>query len=278
MVQTVRKPGVAGKFYPANPMHLKSLHKELITREKEKIRYDLAEKSIIGAILPHAAHFYSGYQTVHFFEILAKSKQLPETFIILHPLHRGTTSDFVCDNSTHWQSPLGLVKVDTDFIRSMNIGCASHELLYEHSAEVFIPFIQQLPGKTPAIVPIGFGNQYPETAEALSQAIITAWKTTGRKISIIASCDFSHFLSPSEGYKKDQFMLDHILSKNIDGVYKAVVQHKITACGYGPVMSLMHCANAIYPSWIAETLARGHSGEVMDSNQVVDYISVLFYF
>ncbi len=48
-------------------------------------------------------------------------------------------------------------------------------------------------------------------------------------------------------------------------------------CGYGPIMTLMEYAGGSNSDYKVEILARGHSGEVVPSHEVVDYISMILY-
>ena len=110
-------------------------------------------------------------------------------------------------------------------------------------------------------------------AEQISQAV----RATKRQILVLASCDFSHFLSPEDGMEKDQHVLDHILSRDTEEVERAVRKLHASICGYGPIMVLMEYARSLYAEYNVEVLARGHSGEVIPSREVVDYISIMMY-
>ena len=72
-------------------------------------------------------------------------------------------------------------------------------------------------------------------------------------------------------------MIDEILSRNSDGVEKVVNKHHVSICGYGPIMALMKYAGSIDPEYKINILARGHSGEVIPSPEVVDYVSMIVY-
>ena len=71
----IRKPVVAGRFYPSNKNELKKTIKNIFLKEKKKIDYSLSENNILGGVSPHAGYMYSAYQAIHLFELLAKSKE-----------------------------------------------------------------------------------------------------------------------------------------------------------------------------------------------------------
>ena len=276
-VKKYRKAFVAGKFYPATDREIGELLDSVKARNTYKGPTELAYRNLIGAILPHAGHIYSAYQTLPVFEFLRKEKTEIESFVILHPLHRGGNPGFASDTSNFWETPLGEILVDDEFLTEMGIHRSDHLLDYEHSAEVIIPYIQYFGfGKT-KIIPVGLSNQNPENARQLGRKLEIARKKTNRKIFIIASSDFSHFLSPQNGSLQDQKVIDSIRSGDIESVYNTIVDENISVCGYGPTMTLMDYSANNYPGYKSEILARGHSGQVHPSSEVVDYISFIFF-
>ncbi len=277
MENTVRKAYVAGKFYPSSPAEIIGQFEKFRSREKPSVRYKLSGKNIFGAVLPHAGHIFSGYQAIHFFEILSSGKQDVDTFVIVHPVHRGGDLDFASDPHDFWETPLGKIKVDQDFIQEAGFETSGSFHQWEHSAEVLVPFIQEYYGTDVSIVPVGVGWQHPESASKIADSVLRAETATGRKICFLASSDFSHFLDPVTGRKKDQLVLDQILAMDPEKVYRTVRKENISVCGYGPIMSLMYYAMKKFPKVKAEVLSRGHSGEIYPSDSVVDYISILFY-
>ena len=149
---------------------------------------------------------------------------------------------------------------------------------HEHSAEVILPFLQYHLSYDFKIVPICMLMQTYENAANLATSIYEANKKLNKEILLIASTDFSHFLSPDEGRKKDELAVQEILrfrSKELD---KTVVKNDITMCGYGPVMTLLEYAKLVAKNPKIDILSRGNSGKISPSNEVVDYISMLVYF
>jgi AmmeMemoRadiSam system protein B len=51
----------------------------------------------------------------------------------------------------------------------------------------------------------------------------------------------------------------------------------VSICGYAPIMTLMEYSKLITKNPKSKILRQGHSGEVYPSNEVVDYVSILFY-
>ena len=272
-----RSTAVEGRFYPST----KSRIFDQIMDIEQSGRYpepDLSPSKVFGAVLPHAGHLYSGYQTIPFFQLIRRHRLFPDTFVIVHPNHSGHGAPLAIDEAELWSNSIGEVPVDTELARVMELPYDNRAHAREHSADVIIPFIQYfLPDHPFSIVPICMKDQTHKNASLIAKRVSKAAIKTGRKIMLIASCDFSHFLPASEGSKKDQLILDQILERNAPGVEQAVIENRVSVCGYGPIMSLMEYSRIQSPDYKIEVLARGHSGEVSPSPEVVDYISLITY-
>jgi AmmeMemoRadiSam system protein B len=272
-----RAAAVEGRFYPSTRAKIFGQ----IKRIEQEARYEpevLEIKQILGAVLPHAGHLYSGHQTVPFFKILSQLTILPDTFIIVHPNHRGLGAPIAIDDSDVWANAIGDVCTNHQLASAMELPFDHKAHSEEHSAEVIVPFIQYfLPDHPFRIVAVSMRDQSLKSARIVSESLHKAIKKTGQNILVLASCDFSHFIPPDIGKKRDQFVVDKILSGNPPGVERAVKEYNLSICGYGPIMALMEYSKAAEKDYLIKILARGHSGEVIPSSEVVDYISMIFY-
>jgi AmmeMemoRadiSam system protein B len=272
-----RNPAVEGRFYPSSKQKIFEQIREIEKRSRYPLP-DLDPSQIHGAILPHAGHLYSGHQTVPFFQLLQRHELYPETFVILHPNHTGLGLPVAVAETITWRNSAGDVPVDRELAEALELPFDSMAHAREHSAEVIIPFMQYyLAGHPFTILPVCMMDQQYASASMIAKNILKAAQRTGRKIMVLASCDFSHFLSPAEGAGRDQKVIDAIDKRNAPGVEEAVRTHHAPVCGYGPVMALMDYAAAIDREYKIRILARGHSGEVITSPEVVDYISMVMY-
>jgi len=272
-----RNSAVEGRFYPSTKEGILDQIREIESKGKYQAP-NLHPSRIFGAVLPHAGHIYSGHQTVPFFTLLLRLNMYPETFVIVHPNHTGYGISLAIDEAEVWTNSIGTVPVDREFALAMDLPFDRTAHAHEHSAEVIIPFLQYyLPDHPFAIVPVCMKDQGFQMACQVSERIAGAASQTGRNIMILASCDFSHFLPAETGREKDQHVIDEILSRNTRGVEEAVHRHQVSVCGYGPIMVLMSYAGSLDPGYRIEILARGNSGEVVSSREVVDYISLIIY-
>jgi AmmeMemoRadiSam system protein B len=272
-----RKASVEGRFYPST----KSRIFDQIMEIEKSGRYpepDVSPRTVYGAVLPHAGHIYSGYQTIPFFQLIRRHRLFPDTYVIIHPNHSGQGAPLAIDDAEFWSNSIGEVPVDLEFARAMGLAFDHRAHVREHSAEVIIPFIQYFGEGFPfSIVPVCMLDQSYLSASLVAASMIRAAKKTGRNIMVLASCDFSHFLPPAEGKKQDQLVLDKILERDAPGIEHVVQKNRISICGYGPIMSLMEYARLKTPKYRIDILARGHSGEISPSMEVVDYVSLLAY-
>ena len=272
----IREAAYAGRFYPDSSEAIFQLLEEIEEREKYKPPAEISG-SAIGAVLPHAGHIYSGYQTLPFFKHLSENRIAPDTFIILNPNHGGRGPGIALDPHEFWSNPVGKVPLDMEMAEALPYPKDADAQSNEHSAEVIIPFIQYYYGDQIKILPVCMKEQTSSSAKKLAADLHHAVELTGRKAVVIASSDFSHFLSPEEGHAQDQLVLEEIKNRDIEAVEHTVEKNSISVCGYGPIMTLMAYAGRVDNNYRSTLLARGHSGEVAPSRDVVDYISILFH-
>lgn len=272
-----REAVVEGRFYPSTKKGIFAQIKEIENQSRySDISIDI--KRIFGGVLPHAGHIYSGHQTVPFFNILNQHNVRPDTFVIVHPNHSGMGAPIAIDDSEFWTNSIGAVPMDRHFAEAMGLPFDDRAHSREHSAEVIVPFIQYYQDAFPfSLVAVSMRDQCYERAKQVAESIKKAVVECGQKVLVLASCDFSHFVQPDEGLKQDQLVIDEILNKNPAGVERAVRKHNLSICGYGPIMALMEYSKLIDPQYKVHVLARGHSGEVHYSGEVVDYISMIYY-
>lgn len=273
----IREAAVAGRFYPATKREITNLLEQIIRDEYKYINLDRASKKITGAVVPHAGYMFSAYQAIHFFELLKLSKQQFDTFIIINPNHSGYGAEISLDENDYWATPLGQVKLDKIFHSQLPFIESSEAHKYEHSGEVMLPLLQYFLDYEFEILPITLSKQNTDNAKHIAQEINKANKNLKKEICIIASSDFSHFVDPEEGRQLDQFVIQEILELNAEGVFREVTDKNISVCGFGPIMTLIEYSKLVTRFPKVEVLKTGHSGEVIPSNEVVDYASILFY-
>lgn len=259
----MRQPVVAGSFYPSNPDSLISVLAELVGKSPDE--------SIVSCVSPHAGYIYSGRTAGKTHSLLPDV----DTYVIIGPNHTGYGSAVAVSMDT-WQTPLGRVDIDREFIEAMpksivDIDETSHR--YEHSLEVQVPFLQYL-HEDFKIVPICLGLQDEETIVEVTEEIIKAENKTGRKIVIIASSDMHHYLPEKQCRELDSRIIDSILSMDIQSFYQTIIGMQASVCGYGAIGVAMEYAER--NEGYATLIDYSTSGDIGDRSSVVGYAGVIF--
>lgn len=273
----IRKATFAGRFYPAHKKELIKLYEKILLSEKSKIDYSLAEQKIIGAIVPHAGFMYSGYQAIHFFEILKNYSKKIDTIIIVNPNHTGYGDAISLDECFEWEGVLRSTLLDHEFMNALNFPKSEMAHKFEHSGEIMLPFLQYVLAYDFKILPITFSTQNSKNAQIIAEAIFQANQKLKKEILIIASSDFSHFVNPQKGVEQDNPVVQYIQSFDVKNIEREVNKNNLSICGFGPIMALIEYSKLVSPKPKTQILRRGHSGEVNPSPEVVHYLSMLFY-
>ncbi len=260
----MREPAVAGQFYPPTKRECEAL--------LSKFKRDagcVATKSR-AVVAPHAGWIYSGATAMRSFLALEKA----DTFVVLSPNHSGLGAA-VATSSEDWETPLGVCRLDDSLMGELvDAGAAevSEEAhLQEHSVEVQLPFLQFIFGKF-KFVPVTFLDQSLSTALRVAEALAK----TKKKISIVASSDFTHYEPAAEAKEKDEKAIARLLLMDAEGFYRALRQERVTACGYAPIACALYWAK-LKGAKKGVLLGFSNSGEASgDYAAVVDYASLAF--
>ncbi len=267
----MRYPAVAGQFYPKNEKALRNEIERCFTStlgpgQVPKLNKDGPHK-IAGAVVPHAGYPYSGPVAAHVYAALAEDG-FPDTFVVIGPNHNGfgaavstTTEDF--------QTPLGIMKNDVEITNKLGPLVQNDPVAhrYEHSIEVQLPFIQYL-SKDAELVPIVMYAQDHETAKEVGKEVRKACE--GRKVVVLASSDFSHYVPEPIAHALDTKVIDQIIARDSQKVYDTVVQKDISMCGYGPVMAMLEATQG--KGTVLFKYAT--SGDAVPMSEVVGYAAI----
>lgn len=273
----IRRPAVAGSFYPGEASGIALLLNDVLDIEKSRFNKKLNPGDIIGGIVPHAGYKYSANEAVHFFYFLKNSIQRFDTFVIINPCHYAATEEISLDVNDEWETPLGTISLDKELMEFMNIPKCSDAQQNEHSAEVLMPYLQFFLDYPFKIIPISMSKQSYKSARGLAEKIFKANQVMNKKIAVLASSDFSHQVRPEVGFYNDNLVINRIINNSIRGLYDTINENNISVCGYGPIMTLMFYSRMVNPNYNVDILARGNSSKASSEELVVDYISALFY-
>ena len=269
---TVRRPAVAGRFYPAKP--------EALTRElDEYLAADASRpekmQAALGCIVPHAGYMYSGHVAGAVFERLPARA----TYIILCPNHTGRGAPLAMMSKGEWLTPLGAVRIDADLAASLQHTCRllmedakAHE--DEHAIEVELPFLQRQVGAF-TFVTIAIGVSRYAALEALGHGMAQALRSSAGPVLIVASSDMNHYEPDDITRVKDRKAIDQILALDAAGLYEVIRKEEITMCGYGPAVAMLTAAKDLGASR-AELIRYATSADTSgDRSAVVGYAGMV---
>jgi hypothetical protein len=273
MKEEVRRPAVAGSFYPGDGKTLSRQVREYLSQAaKEEVGGE-----IFGLVSPHAGYMYSGLVAAHAFKIVEGMKF--DAVVIVAPSHRFPFQGASVYDRGAYETPLGVLPVEKEICQKLKSESSLLQSLpqahsQEHSLEVQLPFLQEALGKF-NLVPIVIGSQDYRSCEAVGKAIAQAVK--GKKVLLVASTDLSHYHPYDRAVELDKIILNDIqafdaqkLSRDLDG-------GKGEACGGGPVIAVMVAARELGANR-AKILKYQNSGDVTgDRSGVVGYGAAVFF-
>ncbi len=224
----LRRPAVAGAFYPGSRLLLQRQVDGFLA----KARKVELEGELIALIAPHAGYIYSGPVAAYSYKQLERRDF--DTVILIGPSHHIGFAGASVYNQGPYQTPLGLVEVDTDLASKIitqdkNIRYIPQAHIREHSLEVQLPFLQRTL-KDFKIVPILISDPSLKNCQILADAIFKSIK--GKKVLIIASTDLSHYHPYKEACQLDKVTLGAIVTLDPEEVAE-----KGDLCGKAAVLT-----------------------------------------
>jgi len=274
----VRKPAVAGSFYPAEKQKLAALVDFLL--QTAPMLSKSGRLKIL--IVPHAGLEYSGSVAAAGFKQLTNQKLTK--IILLGASHQAAFDFAALPEEDYWETPLGKVAIDKALLAKLAFSnsipsAAAHA--HEHSLEIELPFLQRVLSNF-KIAPILLGQTNEKTRKTLAEKIAAA---EDNQTLLVVSSDLSHYPPAEIAQKVDQQTLTAILrgqpeefKKTLASIENAGYPSLVTAaCGQDAIESALWTAQKLNLKEI-EIIKYAHSGEIIgEKNQVVGYGAVGFW-
>jgi AmmeMemoRadiSam system protein B len=260
-MDTIRQPAVAGLFYPADPVELRAMLNEFLTRARTD------EPAPRAMILPHAGYIYSGPVAATGYARLLNSPGLYSRVVLLGPAHRVAFSGLAATSATAFATPLGQIPVDQEANRRLadlpQVHMLDEAQRLEHSLEVHLPFLQLTLGHF-TLVPLVVGDA---TAEEVCEVLEREASLPGTLLVI--SSDLSHYHDYVTAMRMDKATSGHIEALDYAGIGYG------QACGRNPISGLLLYAKR--HTLTAETIDLRNSGDTAGPrDQVVGYGTYVF--
>ena len=283
--ERVRKPAVAGSFYPKEKKELTKTVDNFISNVKHT---QIAGK-ILGIMSPHAGYVFSGQVAAYAYRHIKDTQY--DTVILLGPSHRVYLKGASVGNWDAYATPLGKVKVNKEIVTSLlSIGEPFHFVeqahIREHSIETQIPFLQRVL-KQFDILPIVMGHVSLGNCKKISEGLAEIVKK--RNVLFVASSDMSHYPNYINANNVDRGTLSLIKKYDPNLVFysekkvcnKGIPNLSTTLCGLSSVVTVMMATKQLGGNAV-KILHYGNSGDIAihghrETRRVVGYGAVAFY-
>ena len=274
VMKSIREPLVAGTFYPDNENELSIM----LENQALKVTNNFKNSNILGIISPHAGYIYSLKTAMEGYSIL-KNKKFKHV-IIISPSHHYNNFKFSVGNYSFYKTPLGLVKVNSEFVSSLleyqEVIFNPNAHLGEHAIEVQLPILQYYFPHVD-IVPIIFGEQNLSNGNRLAEILLEVFKDCWDDIVVIISSDLSHYHNFEIAKQMDHLLINSLSNFDSNDLNEIIKNRVAEACGIGGIFTLIELAKKLHFDKF-RNLRYSSSGETYgDYKKVVGYLSSVVY-
>lgn len=265
----LRRPVVAGKFYPADKQRLQREVQGALNQAALRQWERPPHGKMWGVMLPHAGYVYCG-------NIIADAlagASLPPRLVVLGPNHTGQGRPLGLWPDGAWLTPLGEVSVDAELGAQLAATGIIEPDIYshlgEHSIEVLLPFLQEALGAV-SIAPIAVGTRNPAALRAAGLALAEVLKRH-EDVGVVVSSDMNHYEDHETTLAKDELALAKACVVDADGLLDVTARENISMCGAPALAIALYAAKELGRNGVTVT-SHATSGDVSaDYDHTVGY-------
>lgn len=274
----IRPSPIAGTWYPGDRKTLADSIDRYIENAGES---EPIEGQILGLLVPHAGHRYSGSVAAHAFRLVRGMR--PTTVVILSPLHALAFGEILTSGHDAFSTPLGVIPINRELQarfeeqleQKLQIKVEQIRLDQEHALEIELPFLQRMLQGPFQLLAVMLREQSERTARAISEVLAQLLEPATSLI--VGSSDLSHFYPERNALELDREMIRRIQSFHPAEVISAEAEGVGYACGRGAIAAAMWTARALGADRI-KVLKHATSAAVTgDSSSVVGYASAVIF-
>jgi AmmeMemoRadiSam system protein B len=266
-VPVVRRPAVAGYFYPDDPRAL--------TEAVDSCLEPAARQPVRAMMAPHGSLRHAGAVTG---AVFARAV-IPARCILVGPSHAPSGLRWSLMTDGWYRTPLGDVPIDTAVAAALHRRCPFLEpdagaQRGEHALEVLVPFLQRCGPTDLAIVPIILGQDEGEELADLAAALAQALQDAPPAL-LIASADLSQQEPAARAAEQDRQVLQAVCALDSAGLLGLARARRRLMCGAGATACVLAAAKALGAR--AGTVVRYSSSAACggDPDAAVGYAGVL---
>lgn len=277
--EIIRKPAVAGRFYPADKNQLEEQIEDYLNKT-EKLENKGKLKILI---VPHAGLDYSGQTAAWGFKQL--ENQNIKKVIILGASHRAWFDNISVFNKGFWETPLGITPIDSstadNLLSDNNIVGNFDNFNEEHSLEMELIFLQKVL-KDFKIIPILLGQISDYKLQILAEKI---FNNMDDETLLVISSDLSHYPDKKTAGIVDNQTINSIISGNPNEFIKTInlfssqniPNLQTPACADKAILIAMLIANKLNFREIKKIYYENSGDITADISRVVGYGAIGFW-
>ena len=271
----IRPSPIAGRWYPGDSNQLAAS----VDKYVDAARVPEIDGEVVGIIVPHAGHTYSGPVAGYAFKAVRDLQ--PDLVAVISPMHQPYSQPFLTCAHQAYQTPLGTLNVDHESVSALSdaletelgFGLTPVRNDQEHSLEIELPFLQRVLSSEFDLLPVMVRVQSPKVVETLGRAL--AGVLVGRSALLVASSDLSHFYDQLQAEQLDAEILSRLEAFDPPGVLQAEEEGKGFACGRNAIAAVLWAARELGANKV-KVLNHATSGDVTgDYSGVVGYAAAI---
>ncbi len=259
-ISEFRPSPIAGRWYEGDPARLA----RQVDTYLDEATIPALEGKVVGLVVPHAGHIYSGRTAAHAFK--AVRGQQRDLVVIISPLHGYHPARALTSAHRAYLTPLGPVSIDGEAVRALDESLRSRcdwgltpvARDQEHSLEIELPFLQRALTGEFKLLPIMLRTQDETEIRQVAAGLVEVLR--GRSFLLVASTDLSHFFPENVAAILDNEMLRQVAAFSAEGVLQAERDEKGFACGVAAVAAVL---------WVSKELG-GRRVEILHHSTSAD--------
>lgn len=271
----IRKPAVAGQWYPNNVEELK----QMLNSFFNNVHLTDPTDEPIGIISPHAGFAYSGQVAAHGYSLIQNKPY--DTIILLGSSHHFMKNEISVYNGQFYETPYGKIPIDKKIAKRLIK--SDKRILFEpkihkpeHSIEAQLPFLQYKLNNF-KIVPILTSSNDLSLLDILANELYEiVQQNSSREFLFVCSTDMSHYHTDKIARRIDALTIDLILQNRWNQLKKNILTGKCELCGYYALYSFLNVMKHLSDN-NAKLLKYANSGDISGNKlKVVGYSSIIF--